>query len=112
MHDYPDVDPAPDLVIDGPRDWLRPAVALVAHDDLGAARTPRVRRAWLRWDVIVVDECGLSYSADDYLQELMGDLRWDCSTDIYQPHIDGPISDAPRIRRGTPIPPSVNGVTN
>jgi hypothetical protein len=33
------------------------------------------------------------------MHDLMGGVHWDHSTHIYQPHVDGPVTDAPRIRR-------------
>jgi hypothetical protein len=86
----------PDLLIDGPTRWSRPVVGLIDryyHGD-------DVRRRGLPYQPVIVDEVGVLFAVDDYLEELMGGLHWDHSTAIYMPHVDGPVSDAPHIRRG------------
>jgi hypothetical protein len=54
----------------------------------------------LRYEPVVVDELGYLYQVEDYLDNsvMMGGLHWDHCTHFYHPHIDGPVSDAPRIR--------------
>lgn len=94
--------PTPDLLIEGPNEWRRPVVALFVEDprdidehaDFGLAH-----------DELIVDETGSLFRVHDYLGSLMGDDHWDHVTAIYQPHVDGPITDAPRFR--IPSPPSV-----
>lgn len=82
----------PDIVIDGSDRWRRPVVGLIQQD----WRESELQQ--LSYEPVVVDEVGLLYSANDYLAELMGDLHWDNAHHTYQPHIDGPVSDAPRIK--------------
>lgn len=48
---------------------------------------------------LVVDEIGLVYPIHRYLEQVMVDgWHWDHSTCFYQPHVAGPVGDAPRIR--------------
>jgi hypothetical protein len=106
----------PDLTIDGPERWSRPVVALIESRDYidalnpeqaAAERAMRHDHAWnrhLHYAPIVVDECGLLFEVYDYIESVMGGCHWDHSTHFYQPHVDGPVTNAPRIRE---VPPSV-----
>ncbi len=96
--DEPDYQLDPPVVIDGPREWLRPAVALIVRPSAVNECTG------LDADVIVADEVGCLFPANDYLEQLMGDIHWDHASHIYQPHVDGPVADGPRIRRPYPEP--------
>jgi hypothetical protein len=90
--DHPDY---PRISIDGPDTWLRPVVALIASDR-------KAQWTGLDWEPVVVDEVGQFHPVYDYLEYVMGGLHWDHSTHFYRPHIDGPVSDAPRIREASP----------
>ena len=81
----------PDIIINGADCWRRPVVGLIQQDWDGDC-------PWMSYEPVVVDECGLLCTAYDYMQELMGDNHWDHTHHTYQPHIDGPVSDAPRIK--------------
>ena len=103
-------DEPPDITIDGPSRWSRPVVALIeSHDYIdslnpeqaAAERASRREHAWnrhFRYQPVVVDECGLLFEVNDYLESVMGGCHWDHCSHFYQPHVDGPITDAPRIR--------------
>lgn len=101
--DHPDY---PGIEVDGPDKWSRPVVGLIESPDyvhcLGPEQIAIERtHAWsryLRYRPVVVDECGLLFEVYDYIESVMGEAHSDCCSHFYCPHIDGPVSDAPRIR--------------
>lgn len=85
-------DPHPDIIIIGADCWRRPVVGLIERDWDSIGRE-------LNYEPVVVDEIGLCLTVTDYLTEIMGGLHWDHASATYQPHIDGPVDDAPRIKQ-------------
>jgi hypothetical protein len=99
------------LHIEGDREWRRPVVGLLfvppsmrriksgtveyfQGSDAFAAPTGEGFDA----SPVVVDGFGKCFEAYDYCESLMGPDHWDCATHFYEPHIAGPVTDAPRIR--------------
>jgi hypothetical protein len=83
-----------DLVITGHPEWQRPAVALIITDPIETREETGIVH-----DIIVVDEVGELFRHHDYLESLMGDWHWDHVMSFFQPHIDGPVTDAPKFQR-------------
>jgi hypothetical protein len=94
-------DPHPDILIDGADHWFRPVVGLVEQDWFAQDEDGPLG-SHLPYEPVVVDEIGLLYPVNDYLNQVMGGLHWDHCTQLYRPHIDGPVGDAPRIRDLSP----------
>lgn len=94
-----------EFVIDGPKQWARPVVGLVIPSFYDAQDVTRRLRAETPWDrqlpfePVVVDECGLLFTAHDYLAVVMRGDCWEDGSYFYRPHLDGPVTDAPRVRR-------------
>jgi hypothetical protein len=99
MWDYSDTPDYPnEITIDGPREWRRPVVGLIGSHPLRDKYDNNVRSRYLGYYPVVVDEIGSLYDVYDYLECVMGESHWDCASHFYRPHIDGPVSDAPRVR--------------
>jgi len=90
---YEDDDDIPTMLhIEGSREWRRPVVGLVFQPP-----NPPTGQHFNAYPV-VVDEVGCVFEVHDYRESLMGPDHWDCATHFYEPHIDGLVTDAPRIR--------------
>jgi hypothetical protein len=102
------------LHIEGDREWRRPVVGLVfvppiesrhntesgtAEYFQGSDALHAPKGKGLDAYPVVVDECGITFEVYDYLESRMGESHWDCATHFYEPHIDGPVTDSPRIRQ-------------
>ena len=101
------------LHIEGDREWRRPVVGLLFVPPIDFHRNNKSGTVEYfqgsdalavpkgkRFDAypVVVDQYGSAFEAYDYCESLMGPDHWDCATHFYEPHIDGPVTDAPRIR--------------
>ncbi len=65
-------------------------------------------REWdrhLPFEPVVVDEIGLLFTAHDYLGQVLSEDCWEDGSHFYRPHLDGPVTAAPRIRRFSSSPP-------
>lgn len=86
---------------EGSTEWARPVVGLIFGSWWGGSPDPLKpsddRR--LTTHPLVVDELGEVYEVHDYLESLLGENHWDHATHFYVPHVSGPVSSAPRIRR-------------
>jgi hypothetical protein len=94
----------PALRIDGPTEWVRPVVGLVlgswwggSHDPLEPSKHEGFR--WLDTTPLVADECGEIYGVHEYLESVVGEYLGDHAAHMYRPHIDGPVTEAPVVRR-------------
>lgn len=97
-------DAKPLLEIDGPTDWARPVVGLVFGSWWGGSPHPLKPTdsgpfKWLDATPLVVDETGQVFGVHDYLESVVGEDHWDHTAHIYTPHIAGPVTEAPRVRR-------------
>jgi len=80
------------LHIEGDREWRRPVVGLVFQPE-----NPATGESFNAYPV-VVDEDGCIFEVHDYLESLMGESHWECATHFYEPHINGPVTNAPLIQ--------------
>jgi hypothetical protein len=94
---------------DGPDTWFRPCVGLLYRPPLKELREKDDDSFAdsLPYEPVVVDEIGNVYAVWDYLDWTFwcGGARgyqWEHCAHFYRPHIDGPVSDAPRIRAVKP----------
>lgn len=105
FHVYPTLREDDDLrlQIDGPEEWTRPVVALINRygRPFPDPESTSDRWCYLPLEPVVADETGSLYAVDDYLETVVGGLHWDHTYHFYWPHVDGPVTDAPRIRELT-----------
>ncbi len=101
-----------EFLIDGPKGWARPAVGLMLpsyYDEREIARSMRAENLWMRhlpFEPVVVDEVGCLLLASDYLGYVISEEpHSEDGSYFYRPHIDGPVSDAPRVHRFQVKPP-------
>ncbi|MBU3749822.1 MAG: hypothetical protein FGM52_05125 [Mycobacterium sp.] len=86
--------------IEGSTEWARPVVGLVFGSWWGGSPDPLKpeRDKELTTHPLVVSELGQVYEVHDYLETLLGGDHWDYTAHFYEPHVSGPVSNAPRIR--------------
>lgn len=106
--DYPTELEIDGVRIEGQAEWSRPVVGLVftpgvsvVDDDVVYGKDPlRVAKDgdWLHTEELVVDDLGNVFPVHEYLRSVVGTSHWECAAHFYRPHIDGPVTDAPRIR--------------
>jgi len=74
--------------------WMRPVVGLLIDDDMSSSAG---QFKWLNGvEPIIVDDVGCLYTVSDYVAE--HHCADDSGVQFYRPHIDGPVTDTPRIR--------------
>ena len=96
----------------GQVEWRRPVVGLVFRPALvregdGYKYDPRGPVPFisdrdgdsLRVEPLVVADLGSVYRIHDYLYSLFGGDHWEHTAHFYEPHIAGPVTEAPRVKR-------------
>jgi hypothetical protein len=86
--------------IEGQVEWRRPVVGLVIRGGYDGPADPlSVGKDGdsLFTLPLVVDAFGAVYEVHEYLHSVVGSCHWECTAHFFEPHISGPVTDAPRI---------------
>ena len=98
--DYPTQLEIDGVLIEGQITWARPVVGLLIKGPTNPFALKDGHS--LQTVELVVNEFGHVQPVHNYLHMVVGSAHWDCTASFYRPHINGPVTDAPRIRARNP----------
>ncbi len=79
-------------------EWRRPCVGLVFEGGSADVLWTDKDGDSLSVTELVVGEYGSVYRAHEYLHDLLGGAHWDHTAFFFEPHVAGPVTDAPPMR--------------